>query len=48
MSALSEFKRLSGRLFLNGEFVSSQSSEHLDIIEPATEDSIGHIADATD
>lgn len=48
MSALSEFKRLSGRLFLNGEFVSSQSSEHLDIIEPATEDRIGQIADATD
>jgi betaine-aldehyde dehydrogenase len=48
MSALSEFKRLSGRLFLNGEFVESKSGEHFDIVEPATEDRIGQIADATD
>lgn len=48
MSAVSEFSRLSGRLYIGGEYVLSTTKTHLDIIEPATEDRLGHIADATD
>jgi acyl-CoA reductase-like NAD-dependent aldehyde dehydrogenase len=48
MNAVSDFRWLSGRLFLDGEFVKSGSSTLLEVIDPATEDSIGQIADATD
>jgi betaine-aldehyde dehydrogenase len=43
-----DFARLSGKLFVDGHFVASASTSQLDIIDPATEDRIGHIADATD
>ena len=43
-----DFGRLSGRLFLGGTYVESATSSHLDVIDPATEDRIGQIADATD
>jgi acyl-CoA reductase-like NAD-dependent aldehyde dehydrogenase len=48
MSAADDFSRLSGKLFIGGEWVESKSSSHLDIIEPATEDRLGMIADASD
>lgn len=48
MSASKEFSRLSGRLFLGGELVESAAAEHLAVIDPATEETAGHIADATD
>lgn len=48
MAALDDFKRLSGKLFVDGAWVSSASSAQLDVVDPATEDRIGHIADATD
>lgn len=48
MAALTEFKRLSGKLFIDGAFRASTSTTMLDIVEPATEDVIGQIADATD
>ena len=48
MTALDDFARLSGKLFLDGALVSSKSTSTLDVIEPATEDRIGAIADATD
>jgi len=48
MSALDEFARLSGKLFIGGKYVSSATTAHLDVIEPATEDRLGQIADATD
>ena len=42
------FNRLSGTLFLDGSFVASRATERLDVIDPATEDKIGEIADATE
>jgi betaine-aldehyde dehydrogenase len=48
MTALDDFKHLSGKLFVDGAWVVSGSSAQLDVVDPATEDRIGHIADATD
>lgn len=48
MTALTEFKRLSGKLYIDGAFRPSKAAMMLDIVEPATEDVIGQIADATD
>jgi acyl-CoA reductase-like NAD-dependent aldehyde dehydrogenase len=48
MAALTEFKRLSGKLFMDGALRASSATAMFDIIEPATEDVIGQIADATD
>ena len=48
MTALDDFKLLSGKLFVDGNWVASASTAQLDVIEPATEDRLGHIADATD
>jgi acyl-CoA reductase-like NAD-dependent aldehyde dehydrogenase len=48
MNAVSDFRWLSGKLFLDGDFVKSDATALLDVIDPATEDSIGQIADATD
>lgn len=48
MAALQTFAQLSGKLFMGGSYVASTTSTHLDILEPATEDRIGQIADATD
>lgn len=48
MSAENDFARLSGKLFVGGEYVESRATAHLDVIDPATEDRIGMIADATD
>ena len=48
MSALDEFAQLSGKLFIGGKYVSSATTAHLDVIEPATEDRLAQIADATD
>lgn len=41
------FNRLSGTLFLDGSFVASKATERFDVIDPATEERIGEIADAT-
>ncbi|HEY4164142.1 MAG TPA: aldehyde dehydrogenase family protein [Dongiaceae bacterium] len=48
MGALDDFSRLSGKLFLDGNWIASNSTATLDVIEPATEDKLGEIADATD
>ena len=48
MAALTEFKRLSGKLFMDGALRASSATTMFDIIEPATEDVIGQVADATD
>jgi betaine-aldehyde dehydrogenase len=48
MTALDDFKRLSGKLFVDGGWVASTSGAQFDVVDPATEDRIGHIADATD
>ncbi len=48
MNALTEFFRLSGSLFIDGTARGSTTTESLDIIDPATEDRIGEMADATE
>lgn len=48
MSALAEFSRLSGRLFIDGDYVASNATQQFEVVEPATEAVIGRIADATD
>lgn len=48
MTALDDFKKLSGKLFIEGALVSSSATTRLAVIDPATEDKIGEIADATD
>ncbi len=48
MAADGTFERLSGTLFLDGSFVASRSTNRLDVIDPATEERIGEIADATE
>ncbi len=48
MTTLQEFKRLAGKLFIDGSFRQSKATAMFDIVEPATEDVIGQVADATD
>ena len=48
MSASKEFERLSGTLFMGGAFVQSKSTEGFDVIDPATEETVGRIADASE
>ena len=48
MNALETFRALSGKLFIDGTFVASKASDMLDVIDPATEERIAEIADATD
>ena len=48
MTAIDTFARLSGKLFLGGEFVASAATQRLDVIDPATEDRLAEIADATE
>ena len=47
MNALTEFSRLSGSIFVDGAARSSSATEHLDIIDPATEDRIAEMPDTT-
>lgn len=48
MNALTEFSRLSGSIFVDGAARSSTTTEHLDIIDPATEDRIAEMPDCTE
>ncbi|MFP6741244.1 MAG: aldehyde dehydrogenase family protein, partial [Alphaproteobacteria bacterium] len=48
MNALTEFSRLSGSVYIDGAARGSSATERLDIIDPATEDRIGEMADATE
>ncbi len=43
MSAINELKRLSNKIFIGGEFRESVATEHLDVIDPATEAVIGQM-----
>lgn len=47
MAAPQDFERLSGKIYVDGRFVASRATEHLDVIDPATEERAGGIADAT-
>ncbi|MGO4685603.1 aldehyde dehydrogenase family protein [Hyphomicrobium sp. 2TAF46] len=48
MAALDDFAFLSGKIYAGGKFVASKAREHFDVIDPATEDKIGSIADCPD
>lgn len=48
MSSLEDFARLSGKLYVDGGWVASSASAGFDVVDPATEEVIGRIADATD
>lgn len=48
MSAAAWFGELSGKLYVDGEFVESRATERLMVVDPATEEQLGYIADATD
>ncbi len=43
MSAINELKRLSNKLFINGEFRDSAATDGLDVFDPATEETIGYM-----
>lgn len=47
MSAIEAFERLSGRLRIGGQLTTPASSESISVIDPATEERIGEIAEAT-
>ena len=47
MGALDDFARLSGRLYVGGDWRASRAAERLAVIDPATEDRIGEIADTS-
>jgi betaine-aldehyde dehydrogenase len=47
MLAQDEFKRLTGHLFIDGAALPSSSMSRKPVIDPATEDRIGEVADAT-
>lgn len=42
------FSALSGKIFVNGQYVDSMANDRMDILDPATEECIGQIADAAD
>jgi len=48
MTAINEFNRLSNKLFINGEFRDSAASDGLAVIDPATEEIIGHMPFTTE
>lgn len=48
MSAHDTFSRLSGKLYVGGSFLASDSGRRLDVIDPATEERIAEIADASE
>ena len=48
MAALDDFAHLSGKVYVGGAFVASRASSQLDVIDPATEERAGTIADCTD
>ena len=47
MTAVNALKRLSGKLFIDGDFRDSAATDGFDVINPATEDAVGHILDTT-
>ena len=48
MTVLDDFARLTGSIFLGGQTQQSSATEALDVIDPATEDKLGEIAETTE
>jgi acyl-CoA reductase-like NAD-dependent aldehyde dehydrogenase len=47
MSALHEFEKLSGTILIDGDYVKSTTTTGHDVIDPATEDVVGQIAETS-
>ena len=47
MTAINELNRLSNQVFINGEFRDSATTDSLEIIDPATEQTTGQMPNAT-
>jgi acyl-CoA reductase-like NAD-dependent aldehyde dehydrogenase len=47
VTAIEELKRLSNKLFIHGDFRDSAATDGLDVIDPATEEVVGHMPIAT-
>ena len=47
MTASNEFNRLGNKLLIDGDFRDSVATDGLEVIDPATEESIGHMPFAT-
>ena len=43
MSVLDRFSEISSKIYMDGKFYKSQSTESIDVIDPATENKIGEI-----
>ncbi|MDY0870889.1 aldehyde dehydrogenase family protein [Dongia rigui] len=48
MTSLDDFARLSGKLYVDGDWIASSATTQFDVVDPATEEVLGRIADATD
>ncbi len=48
MDIMKKFEVLSGNLYIDGHFYKSESTTQISVIDPATESTIGHIADTTE
>ncbi len=48
MSAVTDLKALSGKLFIDGNHRASAATEAFPVVDPATEEVIGRVADGTD
>ena len=47
MTVLEDFRRLTGNIFLGGKNRKSLAAEALDVIDPATENKLGEVAETT-
>ncbi len=48
MTVIEEFTRLSGSYFINGQYQKSDGGASYDVVDPATEDVIGQVADCSE
>ena len=48
MSVLEDFSNLDAKLYVDGALRASEASDGFDVIDPATESTLSHVADATD
>ena len=48
MSVLEDFSNLDAKLYVDGALRASEASDGFDVIDPATESTLSHVAEATD
>ena len=47
MSLIDNFSEVSSKIYINGSFSESKSTNSIDVIDPATEDRLGQIPETT-